>query len=267
MDIQRKRKVDSPFTVPCTQEEHVMPNKQQKIEPTRRLSTNQKRALRRQRIRERTQACRAKMTEMQKSIARDKNRQRMRNYRAQTTSPKSSKTHTNQKRALRRQKIRERTQACRAKMTEMQKSIARDKNRQRMRIYRAQTTSPKSSKTHTSCIKTLKPMSAYFDEGTVSLCNIGCNSYVMHKCLTLNYITKQINCSYGKVKIPDIKPPPEELQYFFTDQDAVYKEFRKNIRQCNSSLALASVSIDLGNTFKFDDKGPWAYKAYKICGQ
>ena len=71
-------------------------------------------------------------------------------------------------------------------------------------------------------------------------------------------------CSYGKISLPDITSPPEDLKHLLEDNDSVSKAFRTNIRTYNSALALSSIGVDMGAVFKFDNRGPWIYK---ITGQ
>ncbi len=109
------------------------------------------------------------------------------------------------------------------------------------------------------------------DENSITQYNVGPMTFVCSGCNALMF-EKELHhgtayslcCGYGKIKVPDIKPPPATLQKLYTEDNEKSKEFRKNIRCYNSALALSSVGVELGTTFKFDNRGPWTYK---ISGQ
>ena len=60
-------------------------------------------------------------------------------------------------------------------------------------------------------------------------------------CNALHFATeKRICCHGGKVLLPPLAPYPEDLRQLLTSQNAQTRNFLKNIRQYNSSLAFAS---------------------------
>ncbi len=91
----------------------------------------------------------------------------------------------------------------------------------------------------------------------------GCDALMFKKELHRGSVYS-LCCGYGKIKIPDIKPSPALLEKLLTEDNNSSKEFRTNIRCYNSALALSSIGVELGETFKFDTRGPWTYK---ISGQ
>ncbi len=110
-----------------------------------------------------------------------------------------------------------------------------------------------------------------FDENGIEPYSVGSMTYICSACHALMF-QKELHrgsvfslcCGYGKIKVPDIKPPPPMLQTLLTANSASAKDFRTHIRCYNSALALSSIGVELGETFKFDTKGPWTYK---ISGQ
>ncbi len=111
----------------------------------------------------------------------------------------------------------------------------------------------------------------HFNEDDIEPHHVGPMTFVCSSCNALMF-EKELHrgsvyslcCGYGKVKVPDIKPPPAILQKLYTENDTTSKDFRKNIRCYNSALALSSIGVQLGETYKFDNRGPWIYK---ISGQ
>ncbi len=196
------------------------------------------------------QQWRAKMTQNAKSAQNEIDKKRKQQCRAKMTQSAKSAQNEIDKR---------RKQQSRAKMSHDEKSVQR-------KIYHKKQMCQKSH------ITSIKPTATHFNEDKMPVHTLGlmnatcsaCNAWMFDKEKHNKFDKYSLCCNYGKVRIPHIKQPPLELQNLFTEPDTQAKEFRKNIRQYNSSLALASVGIDLGNTFKFDNRGPWAYK---ISGQ
>jgi uncharacterized protein YlaI len=60
-------------------------------------------------------------------------------------------------------------------------------------------------------------------------------------------------CSYGKVKLPDLKEPPQDLKSLYSCSDSKAKHFMKSIRRFNSMFSFTSMggkvdsSINRGN--------------------
>ncbi len=116
-----------------------------------------------------------------------------------------------------------------------------------------------------------KLLGASVNENDIEPFSVGSMTYVCSACNALMF-EKELHkgsvyslcCGYGKIKIPDIKPPPPILQKLLTENNDTSKEFRTKIRCYNSALALSSIGVELGETFKFDSRGPWTYK---ISGQ
>ncbi len=105
-----------------------------------------------------------------------------------------------------------------------------------------------------------------FDENDITPYDVGPMTFICSACNSLMFAKElhrgsvySLCCGYGKIKVP-----PLSLQKLYTENDEKSKEFRKNIRCYNSALALSSVGVELGTTFKFDNRGPWTYK---ISGQ
>ncbi len=111
----------------------------------------------------------------------------------------------------------------------------------------------------------------YFNENDMEPHDAGPMTFTCSECNALMFekelhrgTTYSLCCGYGKVKVPPIKPPPPILQQLLTENSETSKNFRSNIRCYNSALALSSIGVELGTTFKFDYRGPWIYK---ISGQ
>ena len=296
MDITIRSKQKRKMNSSNDEAEYVTPKKHQKVNINKELTTNQKRALKKINQKQRTQSCRENMSETQKEIVRNKNRLRMQKSRKkettleQKTSNKAKNKKLNQKqrtqscrenmtdtqKEIARNKNRQRMQISRKKETTLeQKASNKAINKKRKEIANAALTPGqiahkkdidrnRKKASNISCIKNFTPKSAYFDEQVIQYHNIGLMSFICSACKARMFEAELHNkknayslcCNYGKVKIPAIKPPPQELRNLFTHEDDISKEFRKNIRMYNSSLALASVGIDLGTTFKFDNRGP-----------
>ncbi len=307
--------------------EDILPKKRSKVafkehkETVKQgLSTNQKRAFRKEKARikkqnyrkrmspiqkvatrnkdkEHKQITRANMTSNQKAVTRSKNKEYKQKIRAKLTSNQKAVTRTKDKehrqktranlssdqKAVTWSKDKEYKQKTRAKLTSDQRAITRSKARVGMQAFREgmtaeqKTVHQKLDKTRKqyakhSSLKYLKPSTTYFNEDLIPQYDIGSMSETCTACNAKMFVDEKCNkagafslcCAYGRIKIPGIKPPPKALQNLYTKNNRESKEFRKNIRQYNSSLALSSVGIDMGNTFHFDNRGPWAYK---ICGQ
>ena len=88
---------------------------------------------------------------------------------------------------------------------------------------------------HKSCLRFLKPGATYFDENIIVPHNIGPMTFVCSACNALMFQTEKHNkaqafslcCSYGKIIIPGITPPLNELQKLYANNDEESKEFRK----------------------------------------
>ncbi|KAJ7310822.1 hypothetical protein DFH08DRAFT_644317, partial [Mycena albidolilacea] len=50
-------------------------------------------------------------------------------------------------------------------------------------------------------------------------------------------------CNHGKVKLPELNPPPEALQRLLLDDGAQGKEFCNNMRQYNIALSFTSLGV------------------------
>ena len=70
-------------------------------------------------------------------------------------------------------------------------------------------------------------------------------------------------CSYGEIKLPPIKKPPEKLKQLLTGNTRWDRDFQTNIRAYNSSLAFASMCLTR-KEYKFKTNGPYCFR---ICGQ
>ncbi len=93
MDLRTKRQCKRKLEVHSIIEvEQVTPIKQIKIKNKSGVSTNQKRALKKQRNTESQQLLRSKMSESQKEIARNKTRQQVAIHRTQETTRKNKST-------------------------------------------------------------------------------------------------------------------------------------------------------------------------------
>ncbi len=180
---------------------------------------------------------RARMTPDQLSASRDKAKKGMKLSRAKMTRDQLN---------LNRDKAKKGMQDSRAAMTPNEIAAAKTKNKKAKQLYRVKK----------SCLFSIQPYSTYFDENIIPVHDIGlmsakckeCDAYMFEIEKHDKFNAYSLCCNYGKVKILPIKPPPIDLQELFTEPDTKAKEFRKNIRQYNSALALASVGIDLGKT-------------------
>ncbi len=118
---------------------------------------------------------------------------------------------------------------------------------------------------------TRKIMGQNLNENDIKPHHVGPMTFICSECNALMF-EKELHrgsayslcCGYGKVKVSDIKQPPPILQKLYTEMDTSSKEFRTKIRCYNSALALSSIGVEPGETFKFDNRGPWTYK---ISGQ
>ena len=118
---------------------------------------------------------------------------------------------------------------------------------------------------------TTKLIDENWNENDIEPYSVGTMTYICSACHSLMFAKElhrgsvySLCCGYGKIKVPDIKPPPPILQELLTGEDDSSKDFRAHIRCYNSALALSSIGVELGETFKFDTRGPWTYK---ISGQ
>ena len=114
-----------------------------------------------------------------------------------------------------------------------------------------------------------------FMENNVQPFNVGKNEYKCFGCNALMFKGElhkgvlgrdakfSMCCAYGSIQLPDIQPPPEELQHLLTSDDARSKEFRTHIRMYNSAVAFASIGVDFGSVFNFNNGPP----VYKLNGQ
>ena len=271
--------------------------KKSKTDNSKSLTTNQKRALQKEKNRIRMRLSRNEMTPGEKDMHKLKSKKSMKRIRTNLT--KKEKNVKKDTARMGMQHIRSNmtptqkdaknaeSKACmkrtRSKMTPLQKDAKKEQDKIGKQLARSKMTPSQKEETRKldrqrkqlnakSVVKQLKPCAMYFNEDVIPTHNIGLMSATCTACKAIMFEAELHNkknafslcCNYGKVKIPNIRPPPQELRNLFTHEDNVSKEFRKNIRLYNSSLALASVGIDLGTTFKFDTRGPWAYK---ICGQ
>jgi hypothetical protein len=75
-----------------------------------------------------------------------------------------------------------------------------------------------------------------------------------------NGLSFSLCCSYGKVKLPRLEDPPEELKKLYQDD----RQFRDNIRQYNNLVSMASRNITGKKTDFSKSKGP---SIFKITGE
>jgi hypothetical protein len=68
-------------------------------------------------------------------------------------------------------------------------------------------------------------------------------------------------CYQGKISLPPLQPPPNDLKTLFTGQDDNAKSFCKNIRKYNNALAMTSVGCQLDRTVN-DGHGPPTFKLH-----
>ena len=115
-----------------------------------------------------------------------------------------------------------------------------------------------------------------FDETAVNPHDVGPMEYTCSECGALmfkeensdktpsgdNKSTKfSLCCSYGAIKLPPTKEPPEKLKSLLTGSTKQDRDFQKNIRAYNSSLAFASMCLSHhGKEYKFRTNGPYCYR-------
>ena len=69
---------------------------------------------------------------------------------------------------------------------------------------------------------------------------------------------KSLCCANGQVTLPPLPPPPLFLQQLFSGTDAKCRTFRDNIRAYNSSLAFASLGVNV----EFLPPGVYCFKIH-----
>ena len=68
-------------------------------------------------------------------------------------------------------------------------------------------------------------------------------------------------CNQGKVNLPQIRPPPEELYSLFTGTSPAAKNFRENIRAFNSAFQFSSLQADIDlSTLNSGRSGIYTFK-------
>ncbi|KAH9957372.1 hypothetical protein BC827DRAFT_1138159, partial [Russula dissimulans] len=97
--------------------------------------------------------------------------------------------------------------------------------------------------------------------------NIQCSS-----CHTLHWKAEKLSnssranprfgmcCYQGKISLPSLHPPPQELHQLFIGQDNPEKSFCLHIRNYNSTLAMTSVGRKLDDTLNRQGGGPYVFK-------
>ena len=117
-----------------------------------------------------------------------------------------------------------------------------------------------------------------FNEATVSTHDIGNMAYTCSECSVLMFKAEKSDqsvstvnprakfslcCSYGTVKLPPTKEPPEKLKCLLIGNTKRDRDFSNNIRAYNSSLAFASMCLT-HKEYKFNTNGPYWFH---ISGQ
>jgi Helitron helicase-like domain at N-terminus len=67
-------------------------------------------------------------------------------------------------------------------------------------------------------------------------------------------------CFSGKIKIPRLDNPPQELLHLLSGQDDIGKKFRERIRNYNNALAMTSLGCDQNREINRDGQGPYVFK-------
>ncbi|KDR65039.1 hypothetical protein GALMADRAFT_82350 [Galerina marginata CBS 339.88] len=67
-------------------------------------------------------------------------------------------------------------------------------------------------------------------------------------------------CFSGKINLPKLENPPQELMGFLTGMDDASKKFRSNIRRYNNALAMTSVGVKQDHAINQQGGGPWLFK-------
>ena len=113
-----------------------------------------------------------------------------------------------------------------------------------------------------------------FDESSVTSHDIGRMVYTCSECGALMYKGEKSDkslsadnttakfalcCSYGDIKLPPIKEPPDELKHILSGNTKSDQNFRYNIRAYNSSLAFASMCLTK-KEYKFNIKYPYCFR-------
>ena len=114
-----------------------------------------------------------------------------------------------------------------------------------------------------------------FDQDSCDKSDVGEPNKKCLKCGALNYSGEWIGnkasghfsicCQNGQVTMPAnrlLKPIPGFLKYLFTEQDSRSKGFREFIRQINSSLAFASLRVNIDKSVM--GGGPYVFKCQGI---
>ena len=67
-------------------------------------------------------------------------------------------------------------------------------------------------------------------------------------------------CNSGRVQLPPLDPPPDEIQALFTNQDPASKEFCTNIRQYNNAFAFTSLGVPKRRIVTHQGGGPYSFR-------
>ena len=66
-------------------------------------------------------------------------------------------------------------------------------------------------------------------------------------------------CSSGKIVLPALQSPPDEIVLLYTGRHPLSNDFKKHIRNYNSSLAFASMSCNIESN---NSRGPYVFKMH-----
>lgn len=235
--------------------------------PMKTATAKRKCELRQRQTQEERDSSNKKRREKWSQKDRDADTTRKREKRGKLTQDERDSCNK-KKRETRSQKDRHadttRKREKRGKQTQEERDAVNKKRREQRAIKLRQKRAP----LHSGCTA----YNPILNEGGVKISNVGSMTHECFSCKALMFrgethtgtigkdATFSMCCSYGKVKLPPIKPPPDELRNLFTEDNKSSKAFRNNIRKYNSALALSSIGVDLGSVFQFKTTGPYVYK-------
>jgi len=76
----------------------------------------------------------------------------------------------------------------------------------------------------------------------------------------------QMCCGHGRIQLPRMPPPPEQLSYLFTGTTPQADRFRQYIRQYNAALAFTLLGVEVDNSVNEGGGGPPTFRIHgELC--
>ena len=69
-------------------------------------------------------------------------------------------------------------------------------------------------------------------------------------------------CTSGKIKLPKLEGPPQEIRNLLSGQDEIAKKFRVHIRNYNNTLAMTSLGCNVDESVNRNGAGPYVFKVH-----